>query len=142
MAMGVGRYRRCATPPGTGGPVHQAQSNGLRRPTRRPPGPVRGTAPRVLYLAFELLRYKFLAEAQVVVKRSPTFFDHPKRSDTFNTPANFNLPIEANPAAAIQPHSQHSGRPPIWQGTTTVDRSAEMQFVIWANMHAEGESGG
>ena len=63
-------------------------------------------------------------------------------SDTFNSPASLNLPIEASPAAAIQPHSEHSGRPPIWQGTTGVDRSAEAQLVVCANVHSDGESGG
>ena len=76
------------------------------------------------------------------LKRSPNFFDTRKISDTFTSPASLNLPIEANPAPAIQPHSEHSGRPPIWQGTTGVDRSTETQLVVCANMHSDGESGG
>ena len=49
--------------------------------------------------------------------KSPTFFETRKISDAFINPASLNLPIEANPAPAIQPHSEHSGRPPIGQGS-------------------------
>jgi len=73
---------------------------------------------------------------------SPTLFETVKIFDTGINPASWYLPMDASPAEAPQPHSEHTGCPPNWQGRICVVKSAEMQFVVCANMHSSGALGG
>ena len=72
----------------------------------------------------------------------PIRCDSLKRSPSFTIPASLNRAIEASAAEAKQPHSLHTGRPPIWHGITGVLRSGEKQAVVWAKIQSWGEGGG
>lgn len=50
--------------------------------------------------------------------------------------------MDAMPADAMQPHSEHTGRPPNWHGLTVVFMSAVKQVVTLAKMHSAGDWGG
>src|SRR5579862_2933800 len=76
------------------------------------------------------------------LNRSPIFFETEKSVWTGTRPATLNFPTAARPAEAMQPHSEHTGLPPNWQGLIFVCRSAEMQVVFCAKMHWSGEDGG
>src|SRR2546427_11453375 len=57
-------------------------------------------------------------------------------------PASLYLETTERPAEAMQPHSAQTGRPPNWQGSMRVDRSAETHVVVCAKRHWLGDCGG
>ena len=52
--------------------------------------------------------------------RCPIAWDARKISATGSTPPSRYRPMEAKPAEAMQPHSEHTGFPPNWQGLMVV----------------------
>src|SRR5579862_1137547 len=73
---------------------------------------------------------------------APIFREREKIEDTGSRPAILYLPMADSPAEAMQPHSEHNGVPPNWQGETAVRKSAEKHAVVCAKMHSSGELGG
>src|SRR6266700_6208605 len=72
------------------------------------------------------------AQAEGLPIRWPNFCEREKMPEMGIRPASLCLETAERPAEAMQPHSVQTGRPPNWQGSIRVDRSAETHVVVCA----------